>query len=151
MLVLSFSIDRTRYGLDVREVVSVMPMPPLRRLEGVPSYVAGVLPKLGSLLPVIDLCALHVGRPCRRAYGTRIIVVRFAGSDGESRELGVAAEQVTDLVEVDPALLRHAGVEQPNAPWLGDLAPDESGELLQIVSPARLVTQQVWELLARHE
>jgi chemotaxis-related protein WspB len=147
MLVLTFSIDHARYGLDVNDAVRVMPMPPLRRLEGTPEYVAGVLPMLGRLLPVIDLCALHVGRPCRRAYATRIIVVRCPAPDGGWRDLAVAAEQVTDLVEVDAAKLQDTGVKQPDAPWLGPMAPDESGALLQVVAPDRLITEQVWELL----
>jgi chemotaxis-related protein WspB len=150
MLLVEFSIDDRHYGIDVSEVAGVIPLPPLRPLDLAPPYIAGVVSTLGAMVPVVDLCALHVGRPCRRVYGTRVILVRYKAGNREHR-LGLAAEQVFDAAEVDPSQLQPSGVTLPDAPWLGPLARDDHGRLVQLVTLERLLPDDVRGLLFKDE
>jgi chemotaxis-related protein WspB len=147
MTLLAFGAGGRRYGIDVRAVAAVVPVPPLRPLDLAPEWVAGVFVFLGHLVPVVDLCRIHGGCAARRAFGTRIVVVPYPGPDGTVRHVGLAAEGVTDIVELDGAALQPPGVRVESTPWLGAMGPDERGELLQVVDVDRLLPAEVRDLL----
>jgi chemotaxis-related protein WspB len=151
MLVVQFSVDAKRYAIGVDDVRAVLPVPPLRELDLAPPWVAGLLPLMGGLVPVIDLCALHRGQPCRRAYSTRIILVRYLDQGDRERSLGLIAEEVTDVADVESGSLQPSGIAQPEAPWLGGLGTDVSGGVIQVVSVAALLTEEVRARLFKDE
>lgn len=146
MTLLSLTAGDTRYGIDVHQVRGVVPLPTLRPIAMTPPWVAGVFSSFERLVPVVDLCLLHGGRPARRRLGTRVVVTEYPLADGSTRPLGLMAEQVTDIIETDePA--RPAGVAQGDAAWLGGLVSDETAGLIQIVNPADLLTDDVRAVL----
>ena len=69
----------------------------LRKIQHVPDYVAGVFNYRGSIVPVIDLCHLIQGTPCRLRFSTRIIMVNHTTKDG-MHCLGLMAERVTETL-----------------------------------------------------
>ncbi|MDN0085179.1 chemotaxis protein CheW, partial [Crenobacter sp. SG2305] len=76
MLSLLFRIEPDHYALDSREIVEVRPLCRLKQLPGAPAWVAGLFEHAGAPVPVIDLCALALGRPApdRRCAG--LVLVR---------------------------------------------------------------------------
>lgn len=131
-----------RYGIDVRHVEGVIPVPRLRPLAMTPPWVAGVFSLAEQLVPVIDLCRLHGGQPARLRLGTRVIVSRYPLADGSTRPLGLLAERVTDVVETGEET-RPGPIAHRDAAWLGDLVPDGDLGLVQLVNPVELLTDEV--------
>src|SRR5580698_2573092 len=99
MVALLFEVDGQRYGLDVTQVVKVLPSVHLRRLPRVPSYVAGVFRYRGAMVPVIDLSQLIKGRPFTALMSTRIILVQLQANSGAGRVLGLLAERATEILD----------------------------------------------------
>lgn len=146
MTLLSLSAGDKRYGIDVRAVESVVPLPRLTPIALTPPWVAGIFPFFGQLVPVVDLCLLHGNRPARHRLGTRVVVTRYTLADTSVRALGLLAEDVTDIVEGDdnPG---SSGLSAGEAPWLGGLVDTRESGLVQVVNPADLLTAEVRALL----
>jgi len=145
MVALLFEVDGRRYGLDVTQVLKVLPSVRLRPLPRVPEYIAGVFRYRGTLVPVIDLSQLIQGRPVAGLLSTRIILVRYAGPSRPDRVLGLLAERVTDGLDDGDAEPVSSGVAVPEAPYLGGLSP--SGSMIQYVKVEQLLTDELRERL----
>jgi chemotaxis-related protein WspB len=144
---IAFAVDGKRYGLDVTDILTVMPVPGLRPLDGAPPWVAGVMQLRGDVVPVVDVTMLHAARPTRRVFGSRVILVRYRTRRGDVRMLGLLAEDVTDVATVAVEALREPGVTLTDAPWLGPLAPDAAGNLVQLITLADVLPTAVHDLL----
>jgi chemotaxis-related protein WspB len=146
MTVLVFSVDGRRYALDAADVIAVVPNAPLRLIDAAPPWVAGILRFSDQLVPVVDLCQLQAARSSRRAFSTRIVLVRYPRPAGDARTLGLLAEGVTDVADIDPGQWRDSGLATPDTPWLGPLA--ELGEgLVQRIAIQDLLPPAVRERL----
>ena len=145
--VVAFSIGGTRYGVDVSEVAAIVPRIEARRLEGTPPWVEGLMPISGGFVPLIDVVRLHTGVPARRAFSTRVILVRYPVPDGSVRPLGLVAEQVTDITRLRAGSVQPTGITQAGTPWLGDVGQLAQGDLLQIVTVPALLTDDVRAVL----
>ena len=102
MLFLIFRLDDDRYALAASEVAEVLPMVRLKRFPKAPPAVAGALDYHGAPVPVVDLCALMLGRAARPWASTRILVVTLPDAAGAPRLLGLLAERATETVRLDP-------------------------------------------------
>jgi chemotaxis-related protein WspB len=138
MLALGFHVGDLRLALPVHFVVEVLARRALRPLAMAPAGVAGLLPFRGTLTPVVDLCQLMLGRPCRPLRSSRLIIVSI-GTDSGPRMLGLLAENVLDLLPTGETL---AGLRLPDAPWLGDHLSEQE-ELPQLVDPAQLLPAEL--------
>lgn len=145
--VVAFSIGGTRYGVGITEVLAVVPRVEARRLDGTPAWVDGLMSVSSGLVPVIDLVQLHTGSPARRAFSTRVILVRYPVPGGGARPLGLVAEQVTEVARLEAESLQPAGVRQPGAPWAGDVGRLSSGGFVQCVTVSALLTDEVRAVL----
>lgn len=150
MTLVAFSLGGRQYGIEIGYVTAVLPVPPLRQLAGVPPWVAGLMSFAGELAPVIDLAQAQGEPPARRAFGTRVMMVRYPVGDAATRWLGLIAERVSDIVQVDAANLQSAGV-RTRTPWLGRLGPDARGGLVQLVEIGDLLPEAVRSLVLRPE
>jgi chemotaxis-related protein WspB len=121
MIALTFEVDGQRYGLDISQIVEVVPAVRLRRLPGVPDYVAGIFRFRGAHVPVIDLNRLIGGQQAVPRLSTRLVVVRHPGPTGVGRLLGLVAEHVADGLDESTAPPVATGVAAPDAPFLGPL------------------------------
>jgi chemotaxis-related protein WspB len=145
MVVLTCSAGTTRYGVDTREVIVVVPLPPLHAAD--PTTGAGMVRFRGTLIPVVDLCHLQTGQPAARLLSTRMIVVRYPARPQDERPLGVVAERVLDVADVDvpvPATVPAAGA---TTPWIGPLVADRSGALIQMLRVEGLLADALREVL----
>jgi len=87
------------------------------------------------------------GRPAALELGTRIIVVRIHYA-GDSRLVGLQAEDVSELIELGPTT---PGLRSSEHAWLGDHLTQAAG-LPQLVDPAELLPEALTKLfLAKAE
>jgi len=146
MLFLIFQIAGSRYGLDARELVEVLPLLNLTKIPKVPRAIAGVFNYHGTLVPAVDLSELMLERPAQNLLSTRLIVANFAGCGAVPRLLGLIAERAGAVLHLQATQFRKAGVSNVDAPYLGPVAFDESG-LIQWVDVNRLLPATVQTLL----
>ncbi len=122
MLYLLLRTGNERYALEARRIVEVVPLVLLKPVPHTPPYVAGLFDYRGNWVPVIDLCRLTSGQDCSSHQTTRIILVDYPGADGHTNILGLLAEQVTETIKIKDSDFHPAGIEVPEAPYLGELA-----------------------------
>lgn len=147
VLYLQFTLDQQRFALDVREVIEVLALPTLKPLAQAPAWVAGVLGHRGLLVPVIDLCALTLGKPAPRRTSTRLVLVRYRGEPQRPQHaLGLVLEQATHTLRCGVDEFRPYGVDNTEARYLGPVRQDEQG-LLQRIEVNQLLTDEVRRLL----
>jgi len=150
MIALTFEVAAERYGLDLSQVVEVVPAVRLRRLEGVPDYVAGLFRFRGAHVPVIDLSLLISGRPTVPRFSTRVVLVRHPGPSGVGRLLGLLAEHVANGLDDSAAAPVPTGVAAPEAPYLGGLGTSD-GRTVQYVRVEELLPGSLRERLFAEE
>jgi chemotaxis-related protein WspB len=131
MMLLTFTAAGETYALDVAGVVELVPRVGLRAVPHAPAELAGLLEYRGGVVPVIDLGILLGSSPCADRLSTRIILVKGPPArqnrEEERRLLGLIAEQVIDLVEVEPGQIAPAPVQLARAPYLGGIARTDRG------------------------
>jgi chemotaxis-related protein WspB len=148
MIALLFEVDGQRYGLDIAQVVKVLPYVQLRRLPGVPDYVAGVFCYRDQMVPVIDLSQLIRGKPVAAMLSTRIILVKYLGQPGQSgRVLGLLAERATDGLNDTATEPIASGIAAPEAPYLGGLSVAGVGSMIQYVKVENLLSEELRQRL----
>jgi chemotaxis-related protein WspB len=146
MVALLFEIEGQRYGLDIAQVVKVLPSVRLRPLPRVPEYVAGVFRYGDAMIPVIDLNQLIKGRPVAELLSTRIILVRQPSAAGKERMLGLRAGRATESLNDASAVPVSSGIAVPEAPYLGGLTA--SGDsLIHYVKVENLLPDELRERL----
>lgn len=147
-MLLLFNLDKERYGIEVSNVVEIIPSLPLQRIPGVPDYLAGLFNYRGIVVPVLDLTQLLVGRTSNSYLSTRMILVRVGKN--KSHFLGLLAESVTETISIDETAISSTGI-------VGDIASFVSGVVLnpkgmvQVVDMDKLLPDDVKTLLWRAE
>ena len=137
MLVLTFRVKQAPYAVPVARVIEVVPRVALRAVPHAPGCLLGLLHYRGTALPVIDLGLLLGGSACADRLDTRILLVRGSLDGRSDGRIGLMAEEVNDLVEVDPSRLAMEPPPIAGAPYLGQVFETESG-LIQLIDPARI-------------
>lgn len=144
MKVLAFHIGQDRYGFKLDAIVRVLPLLQLKRLPLAPKHVAGLMDFHGASVPVIDLSRLAGLAPSRDCVDTRIVIVDYCGPDGVAHLLGLLAEQVLGILNVNRAALTDSGVSA--APFLGQVASDGHG-IVQLVELEQLLPDSLRAML----
>ncbi len=88
------------YAIDSSNLVEIVPLVQLDPAVRKNNLVAGDMVYRGERLPVIDLCMMSLGRPHRKKFSTRILIVQL-----ENRMIGLIAEDLTDLNSASDAPL----------------------------------------------
>jgi chemotaxis-related protein WspB len=148
MLFILFTLDNERYVIEATQVERLMPLTPQsppKTIPGAPSWVAGVLDHEGTPLPVIDLPALALGRPASQLMSTRVVLVRYPHA-GTVRLLALLLEGATRTIRLAADAFREAGIDMPNARYLGPVA-SEAGGLVQWIRVEHLLPDDVKTLL----
>jgi chemotaxis-related protein WspB len=146
MLLLSFHIGKEPYALPVRQIREILPLTRINPLPHAPTFVAGLLNFRGDTVPVIDLCQLLEQRSYARVLSTRIILVDYTDAGGQTRPLGLIAEQVTNTFEIRDDDISANGVSLKDAPYLGEIINDD-GVITHIVGINQLLTEQAQSIL----
>ena len=138
MLLLLLQSAADLFAIEARQVVEVIPRVALRSLPHAPRGIEGLLSYRGSVVPVIDLSIWLGASPSRDALSTRIIVARWLRPTGEIRTIGLIAENVINLQNVDDSRKRMATTHLETARYLGAVYQLDRG-LVQIIRIERLL------------
>lgn len=144
MKVLVFYIGADRYALRLAAITRVLPVAQLKAIALAPACVAGLLDLHGEPVPVIDLSRLAGVTPEQVWFDTRIVLADYALPGGEAASIGLLAEHVIGVEDIDPDALREPGVA--SAPFMGQVASGAQG-MLQLVEIAQLLTDELRTLL----
>ncbi|MDX1253102.1 MAG: purine-binding chemotaxis protein CheW [Gammaproteobacteria bacterium] len=146
MMLLLFFVDEDRYGLDVTQVVEVIPCVTIKKVPRVPEYVTGLLNYHGKSVPVIDLTALMCDRLSHRRLSTRIILVNYHDENHVPHLLGVMAERVISTIKLPESSFFPSGIESEEAAFLGDVVVNEE-KIVHLVNVNKLLTVKMRDLL----
>ncbi len=144
MLYLLFELDGDRYALNVAQIAEVLPLAAPKSIPGAPAWVAGVIERHGTPVPVIDVPQLALGRAARPLRSTRLVLVRYEVQiqntvRGDAAPLlGLMVEHATHTRRIDEANFADSGIATPNARWLGPVASLEDGLVQRIDAHAML-------------
>jgi chemotaxis-related protein WspB len=144
MKVLVFHIGAERYALRLTAISRVLPVVALKAVALAPPCVAGLLDLHGDPVPVIDLSRLAGITPEQVWFDTRIVLADYPLPGGATACIGLLAEHVIGVEDVDPAALRDPGVA--GAPFMGQVASSAQG-MLQLVDIDALLSADVRALL----
>ncbi|HLH56134.1 MAG TPA: chemotaxis protein CheW [Verrucomicrobiae bacterium] len=147
MLFLIFQLGNDRYALEADRVIEVLPLVELKSLPHAPRGVAGIFNLRGRPVPAVDLSELSFGTPSRERLTTRIIVIEHTDGSGQSRPLGLIAEQVTQTVRKETEDFIDSGVSLSSAPYLGPVFMDHKGPVRWLYAQ-RLISEPIRELLS---
>lgn len=147
-MLLLFKINGERYGLDVADVVELLPYVVLQRLPKSPTYIAGLMNLRGRIVPVVDLSILLCDRPVRRLMSSRIILIRPVKS--ETRLVGLLAENVTETIKVAEDIFTDTGIQPETNTFVDKVAMHPAG-VIQIVTPTKLLPNEVKMMLRDEE
>ncbi|MDJ1171676.1 chemotaxis protein CheW [Roseofilum sp. BLCC_M154] len=139
MLMLLFYLGKDSYAIESSSVVEVIPRVPLRKINHVPDYVAGLFNYRGKIAPVIDLCHLIQGKPSGVKLSTRIIMVNSMTEDRTMPYLGLMAERIIKTLDKPDSDLVNSDVHMNVAPYLGGIILDQNG-MIQRIHLDRLFT-----------
>ncbi|HBK45020.1 MAG TPA: chemotaxis protein CheW [Xanthomonadaceae bacterium] len=76
-----YRVGTRRLVSDFREVVEIVPMPPVTPVPGAQPWLLGVGNLRGNLFPVVDLKQFMEGRRTVLHEGQRVLIMRQAGGD----------------------------------------------------------------------
>ncbi|WP_250846875.1 chemotaxis protein CheW [Aquisphaera insulae] len=145
MLLLTFRAAGSRYAVDVKRVVEVVPRVELRALPHAPGSLVGVFDYRGRVVPVVDLGLLFGGPRSADRLSTRVILVDARAPEAEAaatarqrRLLGLIAEQVSDVSAVKPAQMISARMQLPQSPYLGPIV-EIGQEMVQLVAAEHIL------------
>jgi len=131
-LFLTFKLGGDRYALEATRVVEVLPLVGLTKVFRAPPGIAGTLNYHAAFVPVIDISELMLGRSAEPRLSTRIIIVRIAAADRESRLLGIIAENATETMRCSKHSFVAPGIVSDEAPFLGPISVSDRGNVQRI-------------------
>jgi chemotaxis-related protein WspB len=146
MLFLLFQLGKDSYALDAGQVAEVLPLIDIKEIPQSPPGVAGVINYRNGPVPVIDLSKIMLGHAAPVRLSTRIILVYYAGKNGETHLLGLIAEGATETMRCELDQFVAAGVTNDAVPYFGTVMPSPRG-LVQRVQINELLTDSVRDIL----
>lgn len=145
-MLLLFTVGEDRFGLDVKDIVEIVPYVELKKLVGTPACVTGLFNYRHDVVAVIDISSMLTGVPARRNLSTRIILVKYPHAGGSSHIVGLIAEHATETVKIDAAAYSESGIGVKNAKFVSKLAMDDRG-MVQCVALDRLLPKAISDAL----
>ena len=100
MMMLLFTVKGDLYGLDVSQVVEIIPCVDLKEIPRTPKCVAGLFMYRGRAVPVIDISLMLSGATTQKLLSTRIVLINYPVGGEQFRVVGVLAEHATETISV---------------------------------------------------
>jgi chemotaxis signal transduction protein len=135
MLFLLCQAGGHRLGIDVHNVIAVLPRARFQTAAGAQPWLAGLFAHNGRPTPVIDLAVLVSGQPSPTLWSSRIVLVSLDTPAGPHR-LGVLVERVETAQLAEP--LQESAAPAAGLPAWGPVLLHE-GELVQFLELPRLL------------
>ncbi|MDD2853825.1 MAG: chemotaxis protein CheW [Desulfuromonadaceae bacterium] len=104
---LTFKLDEEVFALDVAKVREILEYTTVTKVPQTPDFMRGVINLRGSVVPVIDL-RLKFGMSATEQSVNTCIIVTEVDMEGETILLGVLADSVQEVNEMEPAQIEAA-------------------------------------------
>jgi len=101
---LTFKLADEIFAFDVAKVREILELTSITKVPQTPDFMRGVINLRGSVVPVIDL-RLNFGMQCTEQTVNTCIIVVEVNLNGETIVLGVLADSVQEVVEMEPDLI----------------------------------------------
>lgn len=101
---LTFKLAEEIFAFDVAKVREILELTTITKVPQTPEFMRGVINLRGSVVPVIDLKLNFAMQRTEQTINTCIIVVEV-NLNGEAIVLGVLADSVQEVVEMEPELI----------------------------------------------
>jgi purine-binding chemotaxis protein CheW len=102
---LTFKLGDEVYAVEITRVREVLDYTRITRVPKAPPFMKGVINLRGGVVPVVDL-RMKFGMPeGQTSVDTCVIIVEVL-MDGEDTLLGALADQVQEVVELDPSQIK---------------------------------------------
>lgn len=111
MLFLQIQIDENYYILDISKVIEIIPIVSITNSDYNNDFVVGDINYRGMVVPVIDLTKMIANRETRQFLSSRIIIIEFANQKGIKNQIGILAENITDIVSFDQEDFQDKNIE----------------------------------------
>ena len=98
---LTFTLADEIFAFDVAKVREILELVSITKVPQTPEFMRGVINLRGSVVPVIDL-RLNFGMQCTEQTVNTCIIVVEVNLNGETIVLGVLADSVQEVVEMEP-------------------------------------------------
>lgn len=98
---LSFFLSGEEYGVSILRVKEILEYDLPTRVPGMPDSIVGVINVRGRVVPIVDL-AVRFGLASSRVTRRSCIVVVELELDGEPMVMGVIADAVSQVLDLDP-------------------------------------------------
>lgn len=98
---LTFKLADEVFAFDVAKVREILELTSITKVPQTPDFMRGVINLRGSVVPVIDL-RLNFGMQCTEQTVNTCIIVVEVNLNGEILVLGVLADSVQEVVEMEP-------------------------------------------------
>jgi len=152
MQVLELAIEGRGFAVPTTHVEEVVPMVETRSLPESPPWLIGIFDHRGALTPLLDLHLLVGADPARSLVGSRIMVVRMTTGesrdpDGARRTVGLLAESVEEVVDVEPGGEEDfPGLQTESHAYLGSVIR-RNGTTFHMIDPDRILDPSDHETL----
>jgi len=104
---LTFKLDEEVFALDVAKVREILEYTGITKVPQTPDFMRGVINLRGSVVPVIDLRLKFGMSATVQTVNTCIIVVEV-GQEDETLVLGLLADSVQEVIEMEPEQIEAA-------------------------------------------
>ncbi|MFZ5758270.1 MAG: chemotaxis protein CheW [Thermodesulfobacteriota bacterium] len=104
---LTFKLAEEVFALDVAKVREILEFTTITKVPQTPEFMRGVINLRGSVVPVIDL-RLNFGMTCTEQTVNTCIIVVEVSLESEIIVLGVLADSVQEVVEMEPEQIEPA-------------------------------------------
>ncbi|MDK9707250.1 MAG: chemotaxis protein CheW [Desulforhopalus sp.] len=104
---LTFKLAEEIFAFDVAKVREILELTTITKVPQTPEFMRGVINLRGSVVPVIDLKLNFSMQRTEQTINTCIIVVEV-NLRGEAIVLGVLADSVQEVVEMEPSSIEPA-------------------------------------------
>jgi purine-binding chemotaxis protein CheW len=132
-------------ALSLADVVETMRPRPVEPLAGAPEVVRGLSVIRGAPVPVVDLAKLL-------GDGEQSVATRFVTVRTGERTVALTVDAVLGIRDIPPALQKEMPPLLRNArPDIVDAVSTLDSELLLVLKAAKLLPEEVWNLINRQE
>ncbi len=101
---LSFKLNEEEFALDISRVREVLDYAKITKVPQTPEFMCGVINLRGSVVPVIDLKRRFGISDTLKTVDSRIIIGEVS-LDGDATVLGVLADAVNEVMELEPGCI----------------------------------------------
>lgn len=145
-MVLLFKVRDDRFGLNVVNIVEVIPSVPLQKIPKAPSYMAGLLNYRGGVVPVVDLGYLIDEHPVKSCLSSRIVMV----STSNNGRVGLLAESVTETTKINDEEFTDTRIDSEFG-WLVDKVVVDADGMIQHINPDVVIPEELGKLLEANQ